>query len=43
MKSVLAALIVAVGLQGIGAAGALADKTWTSDPAPRTTSQSYGR
>jgi len=41
MKSVLAALIVTLGLQGLSAAGALADKTWSSDPAPKTTS--YGR
>ena len=41
MKSVLAALVVAVGIQGLSAASALADKTSSSDPAPKTTS--YGR
>jgi hypothetical protein len=43
MKSVLAALIVAIGLQGLSAAGAFADKTKSSDPAPSTTSRSNTR
>ena len=43
MKSILAALIVAIGLQGLSAAGALADKTKSSDPVPTTTSWSNGR
>jgi hypothetical protein len=43
MKSVITALIVTVGIQGLSAAGALADKTKSSDPAPSTTSQSNGR
>lgn len=43
MKSVVTALIVAVSIQSLSAAGALADKTKSSDPAPSTTSQPDGR
>ena len=40
MKYLLAAAIVAVGLSGVTAGSAVADKTWTSDPAPKTTTRS---
>jgi hypothetical protein len=43
MKSVIAALILAFGIQGLSAAGALADKKNSSDPAPKTTSHSKAR
>lgn len=42
MKYLLAAAIVAVGLSGVSAGSAMADKTWTSDPAPKTTARSSG-
>jgi hypothetical protein len=36
MKSLLAAAILAVGLSGVSAGMAVADKTRSSDPAPST-------
>lgn len=39
MKYFLASALVAIGLSGVGVGGASADKTWTSDPAPRTTAR----
>ena len=40
MKYLLAAAIVAVGLSGVGAGRAMADKTTSSDPVPKTTTRS---
>ena len=40
MKYLLAAVVVAVGLSGLSAGSALADKTRSSDPAPSITSSS---
>jgi hypothetical protein len=37
MKYLVTAAIVAVGLSGITAGSVMADKTWNSDPAPKTT------
>jgi hypothetical protein len=37
MKYLLTAAVVAVGLSGVSAGSAMADKTWSSDPAPKTT------
>ncbi len=37
MKYLLAAAVVAVGLSGVSAGSAVADKTWNSDPAPKMT------
>jgi hypothetical protein len=37
MKYLLAAAVVAVGLSGVSVGKAFADKTWSSDPAPKTT------
>ena len=37
MKYLLAAAVVAVGLSAMSVGSAMADKTWTSDPAPKTT------
>jgi len=39
MKYLLAAAVVAVGLSGVSAGNAFADKTWSSDPAPKTTTK----
>jgi len=39
MKYLLVAAVVAVGLSGVSAGSTRADKTWTSDPAPRTTTR----
>lgn len=39
MKYLLAAAIVAVGFSGVSAGSAMADKTWNSDPAPKTTTR----
>jgi hypothetical protein len=39
MKYLLAAAVVAVGLSGVAAGSAFADKTWSSDPAPKATTQ----
>jgi len=37
MKYLLAAAVVAVGLSGVSAGSAMADKTSSSDPAPKMT------
>jgi hypothetical protein len=49
MKYLLTAAVVAVGLSGVSAGSAMADKTTSSDPAPKitaptaTTRSSYSR